>query len=78
MPKPITQSDMEAVFALTDALGIHRESVTVPIARRDPGGVKQLPGGMVQISLPESVDVGAWVNGVLRDALADLGFDELP
>ncbi|MCC2670754.1 MAG: hypothetical protein K0Q72_3225, partial [Armatimonadetes bacterium] len=29
MPKPISQTDMDAVFAVTDDLGIHRESITV-------------------------------------------------
>ena len=47
MPIPIRQSDMEAVFQVTDELGIHRESITVPIARRDPGVVKRLGGGQL-------------------------------
>jgi hypothetical protein len=69
---------MEAVFAVTDELGIHRESVTVPIAKRDPGGVKDLGGGQVQISLPESVSATQWTRDTLPGELAKLGYEELP
>jgi hypothetical protein len=78
MPTPINQTDMETVFAVTDELGIHRESVTVPLGRRDPGGVKQMGGGMLQITLPESVDTAEWTAGPLRELLAELGYEELP
>jgi hypothetical protein len=69
---------MDAVFAVTDDLGIHRESVTVPLGKRDPGGVKQLPGGQLQITVPESVDAAGWCQTALRQHLADLGYEELP
>ena len=78
MPIPIQQEDMEAVFQVTDALGIHRESITVPLARRDPGGVKDLGRGQLQITLPESVEPEAWAQSVLREELAKLGYEELP
>ena len=77
MPTPIHQSDMEAVFAVTDALGIHRESVTVPLAKRDPGGVRQA-GGMVTITVPESEPAESWAKTALRAELAKLGYEELP
>lgn len=78
MPIPIRQSDMEAVFKLTDELGIHRESITVPLARRDPGGVKDMGRGQLQITVPESADPEAWAQDVLRQELAMLGYEELP
>ena len=78
MPIPIRQSDMEAVFKLTDELGIHRESITVPLARRDPGGVKDLGRGQLQITVPESTDPEGWIQDVLRQELAMLGYEELP
>jgi hypothetical protein len=78
MPIPIRQSDMEAVFQVTDDLGIHRESITVPLARRDPGGVKDMGGGQFQITVPESVEPAEWAEGALREALAALGYDSLP
>jgi hypothetical protein len=78
MPKPITQADMETVFEVTDALGIHREAVTVPLAKRDPGGVKSMGKGQLQISLPESVAASEWAQATLKDELAKLGYEELP
>jgi len=78
MPKPITQSDMEAVFSVTDELGIHRESITVPLAKRDPGEVKDLGSGQLQITVPENTPAAEWSEGVLRDELAKLGYEELP
>lgn len=78
MAKPVRQEDMDAVYALTDALGIHREAVTVPLRRQDPGGVRSLPGGSVEISLPEIDPVDAWIDGELRRQLGELGYTELP
>jgi hypothetical protein len=78
MPRPIRQSDMDAVFALTDTLGIHRESIVVPLGRRDPGGVRRLPNGVLEITVPETDPVEPWIDGALRAALADLGYEELP
>lgn len=77
MPVPITQNDMEALFSLTDELGIHRESITVPLGKRDPGGVKQA-GGHFTITLPETTPVDEWCTGVLKEELAALGYSELP
>ena len=78
MPTPISQSDMEAVFAITDQLGIHRESVTVQLGKRDPGSVASAAGNQVQITLPECTPAAEWCETVLRRELAALGYDELP
>ncbi len=78
MPTPIQQSDMEAIFAVTDALGIHRESVTVPLARRDPGSVTDLGRGQIKINAPEGQPVEEWAQGPMREELALLGYAELP
>lgn len=78
MPVPIRQSDMEALFALTDALGIHREALTVPLLKRDPGEVRALPRGQFMVTLPESIPTAEWVESVARAELARLGYEELP
>lgn len=78
MPSPISQSDMESVFAVTDDLGIHRESITVQLGKRDPGSVRSVGGNQVQITLPEAVPAGQWCDTVLREQLAALGYEELP
>jgi hypothetical protein len=73
MPGPITQSDMEAIFAITDALGIHREAVVVPLGRRDPGAVRRL-GQQVQITLPASIPAAEWA-ATLQGELEKLGYE---
>src|SRR2546421_12272053 len=77
MPIPIRQSDMEAVFRVTDELGIHREAITVPLARRDPGGVTG-GAGKLTITVPESLSAEEWAETTLREELAKLGYEELP
>ena len=78
MPVPIEQSDMDAVFQVTDELGIHREAITVPLARHDPGGVKDNGRGQLTITVPESVPAEEWARTTLREELALLGYEELP
>jgi hypothetical protein len=36
----IDMHDMETIFSVTDALGIHRESVSVELTKEDPGLVQ--------------------------------------
>ena len=73
MPGPISQSDMEAVFAITDVMGIHREEVVVPLGRKDPGSVRKL-GNQVQITLPASIPAAEWAE-TLRAELETLGYE---
>ncbi len=49
----ITMDDMSIVFSVTDDFGIHRESVSVELAREDPGEII-ISGGKVEITLPAS------------------------
>ncbi len=50
----ITMADMAAVFSVTDDFGIHRESVSVELAREDPGEISVNDRGVVEITLPAS------------------------
>jgi hypothetical protein len=55
----ISMEDMAAIFEVTDALGIHRESVRVELTKEDPGSIQKGGGGIVEITLPvnESTEV---------------------
>jgi hypothetical protein len=53
----ITMDDMAVVFKVTDAFGIHRESVSVELTREDPGSVEINGRGHVEITLPASMEV---------------------
>ena len=55
----ISMEDMAAIFEVTDALGIHRESVRVELTKEDPGSIQRAGDGIVEITLPvnESTEV---------------------
>jgi hypothetical protein len=53
----ITMDDMSVVFSVTDTFGIHRESVSVELAREDPGNVDVTNRGTIEITLPASTAV---------------------
>ena len=48
----IGMEDMAAIFEVTDALGIHRESVRVELTKEDPGSIQRAGDGIVEITLP--------------------------
>jgi hypothetical protein len=72
MPGPISQADMETIFAVTDAMGIDREAIVVPLGRKDPGSVRRL-GPQIQITLPASTSAAEWTD-TLRSELEKLGY----
>jgi hypothetical protein len=73
MPTTISQHDMEAIFGVTDGLGISREAITVPLGRKDPGTVRRMGGEQLQIVLPASTQTEAWLP-TLRAELEKLGY----
>ncbi len=50
----INMADMNAIFLVTDQMGIHRESVRVELAKEDPGSIGNGPGGIIEITVPET------------------------
>jgi hypothetical protein len=61
--QPITQRTVERIFAVTDRLGLHRESLVIPLAARHPGRVRRLPNGKLEIVV-ESEDFESWLAGL--------------
>ncbi len=53
----IDMQDMDAIFGVTDAFGIHRESVSVALSKEDPGSIQKSSGGGIEITVPESVTI---------------------
>ena len=66
--------DMGLIFQVTDAMGIDRESISVPLGKEDPGAVRKLPTGDVEIVVPESVALENWL-ATLQSCLEDLGYE---
>lgn len=72
----ITMEDMAVVFSVTDDFGIHRESVSVELAREDPGEVS-VDGGKVEITLPVS-QTPADFAATIRSELESRGYSHNP
>jgi len=68
--------EIEEIFTVLERLGISREAVTIPLKKRDPGGVRILPDQKVEIVVPESVTMTAWLDTLeasLRELLERAG-----
>jgi hypothetical protein len=49
MLEHVTIREIERIFEVTDRLGIHRESLVIPLMPRRPGRVRRLPGGKIEV-----------------------------
>jgi hypothetical protein len=49
MLEAVTLREIEAIFAVTDRLGISREELVIPLAPRHPGRVRKMPNGKLEI-----------------------------
>ena len=69
----IDMNDMEVIFSVTDAMGIHRESVKVDLSKEDPGVIAKGPSGTIEITVPDSQTIQDF-RGRLELELKDMGF----
>ena len=59
--RPLGPQEMRRILAVTDALGIHRESVSIPLLPQGEGDVRVSPDGRVEIVASESGDLDPWI-----------------
>ena len=57
----VTMKEIDAIFAITDALGIHREHLVIPLGPSSPGRVRKLPNGKFEITVEEQRPFDEWV-----------------
>ena len=60
----VTIREIQRIFEVTDALGIHREMVVIPLRPRHPGAVRKMPGGKVEIVVESENPFEDWVAGL--------------
>ena len=72
----IGMREMGAIFGVTDELGVDREQISVPLGKEDPGSVRRLPTGEIEIVVPLTLPVEKWLD-TLRSGLEELGFSSL-
>jgi hypothetical protein len=62
--KAITLKEIERIFAITDALGISREALVIPLRPESPGRVRRIAGGKLEIVVEREADFEQWLNGL--------------
>ena len=61
MLEVVTMKEIDAIFGVTDALGIHRESLVIPLGPAAPGRVRRLPNGKLEITVDAARPIGEWL-----------------
>ena len=72
MLEVVTIREIEAIFSVTDRMGLSREMLVIPLAPRHPGRVRKLPGGKLEIVVEaegELADFVAGLEGEIEKAL---------
>ena len=57
----VTMKEIDAIFAVTDGLGIHREHLVIPLGPANPGRVRRLPSGKLEITVDAARPIDEWV-----------------
>lgn len=68
----VGMAEIQRIFEITDPMGIHRESLMIPLGPRNPGSVKRKPNGKFEIVVDASMDFDTWLSG-LAEALRAAG-----
>ena len=70
----IDMQDMGVIFAVTDTMGIHRESVRVELSKEDPGSINRVDGGIIEITIPETGPIEEFAR-LLQVELEGMGYE---
>ena len=62
MLEVVTMKEIDAIFAVTDRLGLHRESLVIPLGPASPGGVRRLPNGKLEITVEAARPLDEWLD----------------
>ena len=61
MLEVVTMKEIDAIFAVTDGLGLHRESLVIPLGPATPGRVRRLPNGKLEITVDAARPLEEWL-----------------
>jgi hypothetical protein len=68
----VTLREIEAIFVITDGMGLSRELLVIPLRPRHPGRVRKIPGGKIEIVVDSEQDFAEFIAGLeplVRSAL---------
>jgi hypothetical protein len=60
--KALTLKEIEQIFAITDALGISREALVIPLRTESPGRIGNLQHGKLEIVVERDADFDQWLS----------------
>ena len=61
MLQVVTMKEIDAIFEVTDALGVHREMLVIPLGPASPGRVRRMPSGKLEIVVDAERPIAEWV-----------------
>jgi hypothetical protein len=61
MLEVVTMKEIDAIFGVTDALGVHREKLVIPLGPATPGRVRKLANGKFEITVDAERPIEEWV-----------------
>ena len=62
MLKAVTLKEIERIFTVTDAMGISREALVIPLRTETPGRIKMITGGKLEIVVEKDGDFEDWLS----------------
>ena len=62
----VTMKEIDAIFEVTDGLGIHREMLVIPLGPDSPGRVRRMPSGKLEIVVDAERPIEEWVKELPR------------
>ena len=62
----VTMKEIDAIFEVTDGLGIHREMLVIPLGPGSPGRVRRMPSGKLEIIVDAERPLEEWVKELPR------------
>ena len=67
MLEAVTIREIQRIFEVTDALGIHREMIVIPLRPGRGGRVRRLPGGKIEIVVPGDAPFDEWIGALANE-----------
>ena len=61
MLKAVTLKEIERIFTITDALGISREALVIPLRTETPGRIALMKDGKLEIVVDRDSDFEEWL-----------------
>ncbi|HEY1851976.1 MAG TPA: hypothetical protein VGG60_13195 [Candidatus Binataceae bacterium] len=61
MLKAVTLKEIEQIFSVTDALGISREALVIPLRTETPGRIELMKDGKLEIVVDRDGDFEEWL-----------------